>query len=80
MQGTMGYLGPELFHEARFTEKTDIYSFGVLLHQLLTGQEGMIRDPATYVEKYVTSRVKIYGIDGIMDPKIFEGAGGSSLE
>jgi serine/threonine protein kinase len=33
----MGYLAPEYTTTGRFTEKSDIYAFGVLTLQILTG-------------------------------------------
>lgn len=40
----MGYLAPEYTTTGRFTEKSDVYAFGVLVFQILSGKR-----------KYVTS-------------------------
>lgn len=37
--GTPGYAAPEQYGRAQTTPRTDIYSFGVILHQLLTGDD-----------------------------------------
>ncbi|KAK4718750.1 hypothetical protein R3W88_017088 [Solanum pinnatisectum] len=37
--GTYGYTDPEYIHQLVITQKTDVYSFGVLLFQLLTGKD-----------------------------------------
>ena len=37
-QGTRGYLDPEVFQTFQLTEKGDVYHFGVVLVQLLTGK------------------------------------------
>jgi serine/threonine-protein kinase len=43
--GTDGYLAPEVVaHLAQTSQKTDVYALGVLLHQLLTGNDPQV-DP-----------------------------------
>lgn len=36
--GTLGYLAPEYAFSGRLTRKTDVYSFGVLLLEIISGQ------------------------------------------
>ncbi|KAF6134321.1 hypothetical protein GIB67_005713 [Kingdonia uniflora] len=40
-QGTVGYLDPEYFRNYQLTDKSDIYSYGVVLLELLTSQKAI---------------------------------------
>ncbi|KAI7727580.1 hypothetical protein M8C21_019329, partial [Ambrosia artemisiifolia] len=46
--GTFGYLAPEYMQSGRATEKTDIYSFGVLVLEVISGKRPT---DASYIEK-----------------------------
>lgn len=41
MQGTLGYLDPEYLLTSELTEKSDMYSFGILLFELITGKKAV---------------------------------------
>ncbi|XP_057495609.1 lysM domain receptor-like kinase 3 [Actinidia eriantha] len=42
--GTPGYLPPESVKELQVTTKTDVFAFGVVVAELITGQRALIRD------------------------------------
>ncbi|KAG5601313.1 hypothetical protein H5410_032683 [Solanum commersonii] len=39
VRGTVGYIAPEYLQQGIITQKTDVYSFGILLFHLLTGKD-----------------------------------------
>ena len=44
VQGTIGYLDPEYLQTSQLTEKSDVYSFEVVLVELLTGEKVLCFD------------------------------------
>ncbi|EPS67683.1 hypothetical protein M569_07089, partial [Genlisea aurea] len=68
VKGTFGYLAPEYFQHGKVSDKTDVYAFGVVLLELITGRKPIetSRGPG---EENLVSWAK---------PFLYEGGGGSS--
>ncbi|MED6137317.1 hypothetical protein PIB30_063871 [Stylosanthes scabra] len=67
--GSYGYIAPEYAYTLRVNEKSDIYSFGVVILELVSGRAPL--DPA-YGEKdlvkWVSSTLEQSGEDEVIDP------------
>ncbi|ONK71008.1 uncharacterized protein A4U43_C04F3770 [Asparagus officinalis] len=71
IRGTPGYMDPEYVVTQELTEKSDIYSYGVLLLELLTGRRA-IQDNRNIVEwsqKFIASESRL---PELVDPRIGE--------
>ncbi|KAJ4721463.1 putative Receptor protein kinase [Melia azedarach] len=74
LRGTSGLIAPELLRNRGFNEKLDVYNFGLLLFQLLTGEKllnlacrlEIDGDWMDFLQKYVEDN----GFKGIVDPRI----------
>ncbi|KAK6133491.1 hypothetical protein DH2020_032784 [Rehmannia glutinosa] len=69
--GSCGYIAPEYAYTLRVNEKSDIYSFGVVILELVTGKPPI--DPEfgeKDLVKWVCSTLDQKGIDHVIDPKL----------
>ncbi|CAH9116660.1 unnamed protein product [Cuscuta europaea] len=69
--GSYGYIAPEYAYTLHVNEKSDIYSFGVVMLELVTGRRAV---EAAFGEKdlvsWVTSNVNNNGLDKVIDPNM----------
>uniref|UniRef100_A0A5B6YLQ0 Protein kinase domain-containing protein n=1 Tax=Davidia involucrata TaxID=16924 RepID=A0A5B6YLQ0_DAVIN len=72
--GTYGYAAPEYVETGHLTFRSDIWSFGVVLYEILTGRRTVERNHPT-VEQKLLEWVKLYPADSkrfsmIIDPRL----------
>ncbi|KAJ0987695.1 hypothetical protein J5N97_006051 [Dioscorea zingiberensis] len=74
VRGTVGYLDPEYYISQQFTEKSDIYSFGVILLELISGQEPISNENFGANCRNIVQWAKTYidsgNIKAIIDPSL----------
>ncbi|PWA96056.1 Leucine-rich repeat-containing protein [Artemisia annua] len=69
--GSCGYIAPEYAYTLRVNEKSDIYSFGVVILELVTGKLPV--DPEfgeKDLVKWVCTTLDQKGVDVVLDPKL----------
>jgi serine/threonine protein kinase len=82
VQGTIGYLDPMYYITGRLTDKSDVFSFGVLLIELLTRKKPFVHMPeycGGLVSHFTTLLIEGNFID-IMDHQVMEEENGEVQE
>ncbi|CAL5029626.1 unnamed protein product [Urochloa decumbens] len=81
IQGTHGYLDPEYYYTSRLTEKIDVYSFGVILAELLTRITPIFSSQSSSesisLASYFVSLIRDNRLSDILDSQIV-GEGGTA--
>ncbi|AET01539.2 putative transferase, protein kinase RLK-Pelle-LRR-I-1 family [Medicago truncatula] len=70
--GTIGYADPEYQRTGNTNKKNDIYSFGIILFELITGKKAMVRASGEniHILQWVISLVKGGDIRNIVDTRL----------
>ncbi|PPD92267.1 hypothetical protein GOBAR_DD10811 [Gossypium barbadense] len=71
--GAFGYLAPEYAQSGQVTEKADIYSFGVVLVELVTGRKAVdLNRPKGQqcLTEWARPLLEEYAIDELVDPRL----------
>ncbi|XP_048131321.1 wall-associated receptor kinase 2-like [Rhodamnia argentea] len=67
VQGTLGYLDPEYLHTNRLTEKSDVYSFRVVLAELITGEKAY-----SFNQLEKEKRLAMHFLSALEDNQLFQ--------
>ncbi|KAJ4806859.1 Leucine-rich repeat protein kinase family protein [Rhynchospora pubera] len=69
--GTPGYLDPEYYSSYQLSEKSDVYSLGVVLLESITGQPPIIGGPeGGHLTHWVSQKLSRGDIESIIDPRM----------
>ncbi|ERN02726.1 cysteine-rich receptor-like protein kinase 2 [Amborella trichopoda] len=72
--GTLGYMAPEYIAHGHLTEKADVYSFGVLLLEIVSGKQNNRSKSVEYMDSLLTAAWKHFQsntVEGLIDPIIY---------
>ncbi|KAM4126248.1 hypothetical protein ACB094_01G373500 [Castanea mollissima] len=72
VKGTMGYLDPEYYMTQQLTEKSDVYSYGVVMLELVTARMPIERGKyiVRVVQMAMDKTKPLYNLHEILDPAI----------
>lgn len=73
VKGTLGYLAPEYAMWGKVSESCDVYSFGILLLEIISGRKPLEKLPGGVkrdIVQWVTPYVQKSAFDHIVDPRL----------
>ncbi|XP_061371272.1 probable LRR receptor-like serine/threonine-protein kinase At4g29180 [Gastrolobium bilobum] len=71
VMGTTGYLDPEYYRSGNLNEKSDTYSFGVVLLELITGRPAVLKGkPMMHILEWVRPELERGDLSKILDPRL----------
>ncbi|KAG5059017.1 hypothetical protein JHK87_000046 [Glycine soja] len=71
VMGTTGYLDPEYYKLGRLNEKSDIYSFGIVLLELLTGRPAILKgNRVMHILEWIRPELERGDLSKIIDPRL----------
>ncbi|MBA0838895.1 hypothetical protein Goarm_004679, partial [Gossypium armourianum] len=71
VMGTVGYLDPEYFNSRKLNEKSDVFSFAIVLLELITGQNAIIKkDESIHIVHWVSPLIEREDIGSIVDRRL----------
>jgi serine/threonine protein kinase len=80
VQGTMGYIDPMSQVTGRLTDKSDVFSFGVLLVELLTRKKPSVYRSGDSLFSHFASLLAAGNLDEIIDPQVMQEDNGEAQE
>lgn len=77
IQGTFGYFDPEYFQSGKLTEKSDVYSLGVILVELFTGENPISNERSQEKRNIIMHFIKLLNenqVEQILDTRVVKEA------
>ncbi|KAG8055046.1 hypothetical protein GUJ93_ZPchr0001g31177 [Zizania palustris] len=79
--GTVGYLDPEYHATFQLTVKADVYSFGIVLLEIITGQPSVLLDPQpVHLPNWVRQKIAAGSIHDAVDSRLLHEYDATSLQ